>query len=208
MLAKNVLLINDDPGLASALQKATEAAFSAAATTLRLDRKFGHQEFPFIILETKKNWAKDLKRLLDIGRSYDDCVMIIGPSGLLKQNSDRIRELASSVLDKDSSQENPSPGKTPSPKKPTTLALEEYLESKLKDFVKQMKTSGGSNLHSIILREIEQPLIRFTLKETRGNQIQAAQLLGMNRNTLRKKIKEFKIPVKQYASRTEGSKTD
>ena len=41
------------------------------------------------------------------------------------------------------------------------------------------------------------PLIALALRETNGNQIQAAHLLGMNRNTLRKKITEFGIPVKR-----------
>jgi two-component system nitrogen regulation response regulator GlnG len=58
-----------------------------------------------------------------------------------------------------------------------------------------MKVSGGRNLHPMLLREIERPLITITLRETNGNQIQAAHLLGMNRNTLRKKIKELKIRV-------------
>ena len=84
----------------------------------------------------------------------------------------------------------------PAPQKRTMdLALEEFMEHRLKDFVKQMRISGGRNLYSILLREIERPLITITLKETNGNQIQAAHLLGMNRNTLRKKIKALKIRV-------------
>ena len=89
----------------------------------------------------------------------------------------------------------PSHAKPAPQKKALGLALEEFMEHRLKDFVKQMKASGGRNLHSILLREIERPLITVTLKETNGNQIQAAHLLGMNRNTLRKKIKELKIRV-------------
>ena len=46
-----------------------------------------------------------------------------------------------------------------------------------------------------MLREIERPLIVLTLGATRGNQIKAAYLLGLNRNTLRKKIRELDIPV-------------
>ena len=45
------------------------------------------------------------------------------------------------------------------------------------------------------LREIELPLIALTLMSTRGNQIKAAEVLGINRNTLRKKIRELDIPV-------------
>ena len=46
-----------------------------------------------------------------------------------------------------------------------------------------------------MLREVERPLIALTLAATRGNQIKAADLLGLNRNTLRKKIRELDIPV-------------
>jgi len=46
-----------------------------------------------------------------------------------------------------------------------------------------------------VLREIERPLIAATLGATRGNQIKAAHLLGLNRNTLRKKIRDLDIQV-------------
>ena len=52
-----------------------------------------------------------------------------------------------------------------------------------------------AGLHERVLREIEAPLIRLTLSATRGNQIQASKVLGLNRNTLRKKIRELGIPV-------------
>ena len=50
-------------------------------------------------------------------------------------------------------------------------------------------------LYDRIVREVERPLIAVTLEATRGNQLRAADLLGLNRNTLRKKIKELAIPV-------------
>ncbi len=52
-----------------------------------------------------------------------------------------------------------------------------------------------SGLHGRILREIERPLIEKVLAVTRGNQLKAAALLGVNRNTLRKKIRELDIEV-------------
>ena len=50
-------------------------------------------------------------------------------------------------------------------------------------------------LHERILREVERPLISLCLEATRGNQIKAAHVLGLNRNTLRKKIRELDIHV-------------
>ena len=48
-------------------------------------------------------------------------------------------------------------------------------------------------LYDRILREIERPLISLTLSATLGNQLQAAKVLGLNRNTLRKKIRDLQI---------------
>ena len=52
-----------------------------------------------------------------------------------------------------------------------------------------------TGLYDRVLREIELPLIALTLSATRGNQLKAADLLGINRNTLRKRIRELDIPV-------------
>ncbi|HWI26143.1 MAG TPA: nitrogen regulation protein NR(I) [Stellaceae bacterium] len=69
-------------------------------------------------------------------------------------------------------------------------------ERHLRDYFAAHK--GGlppSGLYDRVLREIEKPLIVLTLGATRGNQLKAAQLLGLNRNTLRKKIRDLDIDV-------------
>jgi two-component system nitrogen regulation response regulator GlnG len=50
-------------------------------------------------------------------------------------------------------------------------------------------------LYHRILREIEQPLLSAALAAAHGNQIRAADLLGVNRNTLRKKIRDLDIQI-------------
>ncbi len=50
-------------------------------------------------------------------------------------------------------------------------------------------------LYERVLNEVERPLISLSLAATRGNQLRAAKLLGLNRNTLRKKIRDLNIPV-------------
>jgi two-component system nitrogen regulation response regulator GlnG len=85
------------------------------------------------------------------------------------------------------------------------LSLEGYLESKMGDFVKGMRNGSARNLHPMLISAVERPLIASALRETQGNQIQAAELLGLNRNTLRKKIAELHIPVKR--SRMKSSRS-
>ena len=53
----------------------------------------------------------------------------------------------------------------------------------------------ASGLYDRVLREVERPLLAIALEATRGNQIKAAELLGINRNTLRKKIRELDIEI-------------
>ncbi|MET0514308.1 MAG: helix-turn-helix domain-containing protein [Nitrospiraceae bacterium] len=78
-----------------------------------------------------------------------------------------------------------------------TLCLETFLERKVGDFVKGMRNGSARNLHPMLISAVERPLITLALKETKGNQIQAAELLGLNRNTLRRKIQDLHIPVKR-----------
>ena len=84
-------------------------------------------------------------------------------------------------------------------------SLENYLEVKMGEFVKGMRNGAARNLHPILISAVERPLITSALQETRGNQIQAAELLGLNRNTLRKKIVNLHIPLKQTKLRANRS---
>jgi len=71
-------------------------------------------------------------------------------------------------------------------------AVEHHLSKYFSMHGDQLPPPG---LYDRVLREIELPLIALTLSATRGNQVRAAELLGINRNTLRKKIRELDIPV-------------
>jgi two-component system nitrogen regulation response regulator GlnG len=57
-----------------------------------------------------------------------------------------------------------------------------------------------SDLYDRVLAEVERPLLRLALSANRGNQIKAAAMLGLNRNTLRKKIRDLELPVTRGAS--------
>jgi two-component system, NtrC family, nitrogen regulation response regulator GlnG len=71
-------------------------------------------------------------------------------------------------------------------------AVERYLSRYFAEFDADLPPPG---LYHRILREVEYPLLSAALAATRGNQIRAADLLGVNRNTLRKKIRDLDIQV-------------
>ena len=79
-----------------------------------------------------------------------------------------------------------------------TLSLSNLVSQRLETFFDSQLNSLPVNLYDVILEQVEHPLIVQTLKVTRGNQIKAAEILGINRNTIRKKIKLFNIDPSIY----------
>lgn len=80
-------------------------------------------------------------------------------------------------------------------------SLEELVAAKVRGFVQVMGDAGQSGLYHLLLAEFERPLIALALEQCRGNQVAAARLLGINRNTLRKKITELGIKVARRRGR-------
>ncbi len=82
------------------------------------------------------------------------------------------------------------------PEQKSGNGISEAVELHLREY---FAAHGGSlpptGLYDRVLKEMERPLIALSLAATRGNQLKAANLLGLNRNTLRKKIRELNIPV-------------
>ena len=71
--------------------------------------------------------------------------------------------------------------------------LEEIVERKLMECVRGLREHASANLYDLMIGLVEKPLLRAVLRETGGNQVRAAQILGINRNTLRKKLVEHGI---------------
>ncbi|MCW3473797.1 nitrogen regulation protein NR(I) [Limobrevibacterium gyesilva] len=91
--------------------------------------------------------------------------------------------------------EPPEPAEPASPsagQEPLARAVERHIRQFLAAHRDGM---APSDIYDRVLAEVERPLIQMTLSATRGNQIKAAAMLGLNRNTLRKKIRDLEIPV-------------
>lgn len=73
-----------------------------------------------------------------------------------------------------------------------SVSIERHLVKYFKEFGEELPPPG---LYHRMLKELEIPLFSVALAATRGNQIKAAELLGLNRNTLRKKIRDLDIQV-------------
>ena len=74
-------------------------------------------------------------------------------------------------------------------------SLEALISRKLEKSLAQMDLQELDNLYEMVLFQVERPLINIILNHTRGNQVRTAEILGINRNTLRKKIKTLEIEI-------------
>ncbi len=82
------------------------------------------------------------------------------------------------------------------PLAPQPPALASSVEQALTDYFACLNgLTPADGLYERILHEVERPLITRVLCFTRGNQVRAAEILGINRNTLRKKIQQLDIDV-------------
>ena len=81
------------------------------------------------------------------------------------------------------------------------VSLEKLVKSKLEVLFQQQKEAQVelNGLYNIVLEQVERPLIELALKAYNGNQVKTALMLGINRNTLKKKIDNYKLKPKKGA---------
>jgi Fis family transcriptional regulator len=79
------------------------------------------------------------------------------------------------------------------------VSLEKLVKSKLEVLFQQQKEAQVelNGLYNVVLEQVERPLLEIALRAYNGNQVKTAQMLGINRNTLKKKIDNYKIRVKK-----------
>jgi two-component system nitrogen regulation response regulator GlnG len=91
----------------------------------------------------------------------------------------------------------------------TQRGLAASVEHHLRDyFAAHENTLPSAGLYERILQEIERPLLRIALVECHGNQLRAAELLGLNRNTLRKKMRDLGLEAGRGRKKRGGVAND
>lgn len=187
MLARSVvhlLLLTANPDLVELYrQDCPECVVTIAKDAASAARKAPKRPYDAVIIESRKDWISEMKVLSEVLGPLPQMVLV-GGTGFLRRATEPVKALCNG-------HKTPR-GKTKSHEE---LGLEEFIGTKLRDFVRRMKLGAGSDLHPLLVKAVEKPLISLVLEETGGNQNQAAALLGLNRNTLRKKIQELKIPL-------------
>jgi DNA-binding protein Fis len=176
-----VLLLTGDPDITALCRQVFKhALITAARDAGNLPKEAAKQRFDAVVVElhSGQDVASSLPSYIDPSLT----LIITGSRAILKRTIQMMEFMNGSGV-------HALNGKAPE------TSLEGYLETKMGDFVKGMRNGAARNLHPMLISAVERPLIASALRETRGNQIQAAELLGLNRNTLRKKIVDLHIPL-------------
>ena len=176
-----ILLLTNDTAVQALVKQIFKDAFvTIARDALAFQKELPKHRFDAVVMESQGGQEiSALNDHLDLSRT----LCIKGSKTVLKKTLKTIQ-----LMNQPGSlQQN----------KTRDVSIESYLEVKMGEFVKGMRNGSAKNLHPILISAVERPLITSALRETGGNQIQAAELLGLNRNTLRKKIVNLHIPLKQ-----------
>ena len=71
--------------------------------------------------------------------------------------------------------------------------LSQAVKHSIRRYLYELDGTQPNHMYDLVLRQIEQPLFEAILEHTKGNQSRAAELLGLNRGTLRKKLRSYNL---------------
>ncbi|MCL1927078.1 MAG: sigma-54 dependent transcriptional regulator [Syntrophorhabdaceae bacterium] len=146
-------------------------------------RSFSKEALEALSLHTWKGNIRELDNFVQR--------LAILSSGKLLRSEDVVRELE----------------KTDGAPDPSGATMERLIENRIREFVEKLGTAihSETGLYELFLHQVERPLFRVVLDAAGGNQLRAAQILGINRNTLRKKITKLSLePKKNRGKRKTG----
>jgi len=72
-------------------------------------------------------------------------------------------------------------------------SLSDHVTNMLETYFNTLEEQQASDVYEMVLQQVEKPMIEFVLNQTENNQTHAANILGINRNTLKKKIQKYKV---------------
>jgi Fis family transcriptional regulator len=67
------------------------------------------------------------------------------------------------------------------------------VKQTMERYFSELNGEKVTGVYDMVLHEMEKPLLEIVMRHTKGNQVRAADILGINRNTLRKKLKQHKV---------------
>ena len=207
---QRMLIITDDGGLAELLAQklAMHEMGSALSSMQEAPQRLAEENYLAMLVDARDAACGHFSRLRALcaglplvallsaadgvqdafAQGADDCLSLPPANEAVKTMLCRVQRLRALYA-------NSSPARIPAPTQ--EIALEQMVNEKLRDTFAIMNLATITSLHDIVMRQIERPLIQIVLEKTRGNQIRAAEILGINRNTLRKKMQILEITVKK-----------
>jgi len=82
----------------------------------------------------------------------------------------------------------------PSENQPQEISqLSHAVKHSIRRYLFELEGTQPNNMYDLVLRQVEQPLFEAILEHTKGNQSRAAEMLGLNRGTLRKKLRSYNL---------------
>ncbi len=73
------------------------------------------------------------------------------------------------------------------------VLLSTHVKNSLERYFHDLNGEKTTNVYDMVMAEVERPLLEIVMRHVKSNQCRAAELLGINRNTLRKKLKHYKL---------------
>ena len=77
--------------------------------------------------------------------------------------------------------------------KPTYYSLSTQVTVTLESYFETLDSESATDIYEMVIQQVEKPMIEFVLAQTEQNQSKSAQILGINRNTLRKKMQMYNL---------------